>query len=73
MRVNVIIPVFNRLEHTRRVLEALRRQTLVNALTIVVINDGSTDGTAEYLKSQGDVVEIRGDGNLWWGEPSRKG
>ncbi|WP_064710838.1 glycosyltransferase family 2 protein [Rhizobium bangladeshense] len=73
MRVNVIIPVFNRLEHTRRVLEALRRQTLVDALTIVVINDGSTDGTAEYLKSQGDVVEIRGDGNLWWGGAIEEG
>ncbi|MBB4288558.1 GT2 family glycosyltransferase/carbonic anhydrase/acetyltransferase-like protein (isoleucine patch superfamily) [Rhizobium leguminosarum] len=67
MRVNVIIPVFNRLEDTRKVLEALRRQTLVDALTIVVVNDGSTDGTAEYLQAQGDVVEIRGDGNLWWG------
>ncbi|MBX4954778.1 glycosyltransferase family 2 protein [Rhizobium lentis] len=67
MRVNVIIPVFNRLEHTRKVLEALRRQTVSDALTIVIVNDGSTDGTAEYLQSQSDVIEIRGDGNLWWG------
>lgn len=72
MRVNVIIPVFNRLEHTRKVLEALRRQTIFDALTIVIVNDGSTDGTAGYLQSQSDVIEIRGDGNLWWGAPSRK-
>ncbi|MBY3135424.1 glycosyltransferase family 2 protein [Rhizobium laguerreae] len=73
MRVNVIIPVFNRLEHTRKVLEALRRQTLLPALTIVVVNDGSTDGTAEYLQSQSDVVEIRSDGNLWWGGAIEEG
>ncbi|ARM87132.1 glycosyltransferase/acetyltransferase domain-containing protein [Rhizobium sp. CIAT894] len=67
MRVNVIIPVFNRLEHTRKVLEALRSQTVFDALRIVVVNDGSTDGTAAYLQSQSDVIEIQGDGNLWWG------
>ncbi|MGO7162447.1 glycosyltransferase family 2 protein [Rhizobium johnstonii] len=73
MRVNVIIPVFNRLEHTRKVLEALRRQTIFDALTIVIVNDGSTDGTAGYLQSQSDVIEIRGDGNLWWGGAVEEG
>lgn len=73
MRVNVIIPVFNRLEHTRKVLEALRGQTISDALTIVIVNDGSTDGTAGYLQSQSDVVEIRGDGNLWWGGAIEEG
>jgi GT2 family glycosyltransferase len=73
MRVNVIIPVFNRLEHTRKVLEALRGQTLFDALTIVVVNDGSTDETAGYLQSQSDVIEIRGDGNLWWGGAVEEG
>ncbi|MBB2685496.1 UNVERIFIED_ORG: GT2 family glycosyltransferase [Rhizobium etli] len=73
MRVNVIIPVFNRLEHTRKVLEALRRQTISDALTIVIVNDGSTDGTAGYLQSQSDVIEIRGDGSLWWGGAIEEG
>lgn len=73
MRVNVIIPVFNRLEHTRKVLGALRGQTISDALTIVIVNDGSTDGTAGYLQSQSDVVEIRGDGNLWWGGAIEEG
>jgi GT2 family glycosyltransferase len=63
----VLIPVFNRLAHTERVVDALRRQTLASQLCIVIINDGSTDGTATYLAQQSDVVELRGDGNLWWG------
>ncbi|NEJ71502.1 glycosyltransferase [Rhizobium phaseoli] len=73
MRVNVIIPVFNRLEHTQKVLEALRSQTVCDAMTIVIVNDGSTDGTAKYLQSQSDVTEIRADGNLWWGGAIEEG
>jgi GT2 family glycosyltransferase len=73
MRVNVIIPVFNRLEHTQKVLEALRSQTVFDAMTIVIVNDGSTDGTAKYLQSQSDVTEIRADGNLWWGGAIEEG
>lgn len=67
MRIFVLIPVFNRVEHTRRVLEALYGQTLAQYLRIIVINDGSTDSTAEYLASQKDVIVLHGNGNLWWG------
>lgn len=66
MRVYVLIPVFNRLQHTRRVLECLRAQTCVGNMRIVVINDGSTDGTLEFLDSQSDVATLHGDGSLWW-------
>lgn len=67
MRVNVLIPVFNRLEHTRKVIAALRAQTVADNIRIVIIDDGSTDETAEFLAAQPDVTSIRGDGNLWWG------
>ncbi|RYE44959.1 MAG: glycosyltransferase family 2 protein [Hyphomicrobiales bacterium] len=67
MRVYVLIPVFNRLEHTQRVIAALRAQRLDGGVVIVVINDGSTDGTAEFLYAQPDVTTLTGDGNLWWG------
>ena len=67
MTVFVLIPVFNRLEHTKKVLKALRNQTLAKQLYIIVIDDGSTDGTREYLANQSDVTTLHGDGNLWWG------
>ena len=73
MTVFVLIPVFNRLHHTQRVIAALRNQTLAGNLCIVVINDGSTDGTAEYLQLQKDVVALCGDGDLWWGGAIQKG
>lgn len=67
VRIFVLIPVFNRLQHTRKVLDDLRRQTLATALRLVVIDDGSTDGTGDFLAGQQDVVTLKGDGNLWWG------
>ncbi len=67
MTIHVLVPVFNRLHHTKRLMEALRGQTIADRLNIIIINDGSTDGTSEYLRAQPDVVELSGDGNLWWG------
>lgn len=67
MTVHVLIPVFNRIEMTQAILEHLRVQDLDEAVTITVIDDGSTDGTAEFLRKQQDVRTLTGDGNLWWG------
>lgn len=67
MIVNVLIPVFNRLNHTQRVINALRAQTYLDCLNIIVIDDGSTDGTSEFLSKQADLTVIQGGGNLWWG------
>lgn len=67
MNIHVLIPVFNRLAHTQRVIVALRAQTLARDINIVVINDGSTDGTRDFLAAQTDVTTLEGDGSLWWG------
>lgn len=66
MKIFAIIPVHNRISHTRGVLEALRKQTIRERIAIIVVDDGSTDGTAEYLQEQRDVISLRGDGGLWW-------
>lgn len=65
MTVFAVIPVHNRLEETRHIIELLRGQVYQD-VRIVVTDDGSTDGTAEYLAAQADVVTLRGNGNLWW-------
>lgn len=67
MTIHIIVPVFNRLAMTRNVLANLRHQEADDALRIVVVNDGSTDGTAEFLASLDDIVVLTGNGNLWWG------
>ncbi len=67
MTVHALIPVFNRLPMTKVVIDCLRRQRLDEQLTLTFINDGSTDGTQEFLAAQTDVLILQGDGDLWWG------
>jgi glycosyltransferase involved in cell wall biosynthesis len=52
--VSVIIPTFNRLNLLRETVESVRRQTFRD-FEIIVVSDGSTDGTGEWLRSQPDL------------------
>lgn len=54
--LSVIVPTFNRVDRLRRVLTALSVQELEVDFEVVVVSDGSTDGTDEYLA--GDDVPI---------------
>lgn len=67
MTVHVLMPVFNRLELTKSMIGCLRDQVVQEQLNLVVVDDGSTDGTSEYLAKQPDVTVLKGDGSLWWG------
>jgi GT2 family glycosyltransferase len=64
--ISVVIPVHNRKNFTRKCLTALQSQTL-RADFIIVIDDGSTDGTGEMLQQEfPEVIVLFGDGNLFW-------
>ncbi len=67
MSVHVLMPVFNRLAMTQAMLACLRAQKVDESLSIVVIDEGSTGGTGEFLKTRAGVVVLRGGGSLWWG------
>lgn len=72
--VYCIIPCFNRIEAVKNCYKQLKEQTYED-IKIIIINDGSTDGTYEYLNSIEDKDShfITGDGNLWWGRSINKG
>jgi len=62
----IVIPVHNRKDFTRGCLISLKRQTLQN-FKVVVIDDGSTDGTGKMVREEfPDVILLKGGGNLWW-------
>lgn len=64
--VYAVVPVHNRWEQTRRCLENLAAQSHRN-LRIVLVDDGSTDGTAQFVRrDHPEVVIVEGDGTLWW-------
>jgi len=51
-RVSIVIPTFNRRERLARVLASLERQTAApDVFEVVVVDDGSSDGTSEWLPS----------------------
>jgi len=55
MKVSVVMPVYNAADTVLRALDSLRAQTL-QPLEIIVVNDGSTDGTLELLRRQHDIM-----------------
>lgn len=75
--VFILIPVHNRRETTLRGLAQIYQDPTVQQwpeLRVVVIDDGSTDGTAEAIQQAFPQVKIlTGDGNLWWTGAMRLG
>ena len=54
MLVSVVIPTYNRLPILKKCLQALESQILIDEIDdyeIVIVDDGSTDGTPDWIKS----------------------
>jgi GT2 family glycosyltransferase len=67
--IAVVVTCHNRVENTLRALERLFDQDGAHgALRIYLVDDGSTDGTAETVaRFYPEVRIIKGDGSLYWG------
>jgi GT2 family glycosyltransferase len=71
--VYVILPVHNRRAVTERFVDCLLAQTDRHWI-LVVIDDGSTDGTAAMVRDRvPDAVIVRGSGDWWWGGALQQG
>jgi GT2 family glycosyltransferase len=65
--IYILIPSYNRRDITLSCLKNLFKENTLNKYSIVVIDDGSTDGTANTIEIEcPTVVVLKGDGNLWW-------
>ncbi|EHP86406.1 glycosyl transferase family 2 [Geobacter metallireducens RCH3] len=61
--ISIVIPLYNQVAYTQLCVQSLRRAGL-NGVDVLLIDNGSTDGTAEYLKSCSDLRVIRNRENL---------
>jgi GT2 family glycosyltransferase/glycosyltransferase involved in cell wall biosynthesis len=61
---SIVIPVFNKAELTLRCLEALAAHTPEHLYEVILVDNASTDGTAELLAGLGgDVAVVTNDEN----------
>ncbi len=51
---SVVIPTYNRLPILQKCLQAMEAQNFTQPYEIVVVDDGSTDGTVEFLRKHTD-------------------
>ncbi len=63
MDISIIIPVFNKLEYTKLCLMSLQH-SCPETNKIIVIDNGSSDGTIEYLRGLEGISVIRNETNL---------
>lgn len=56
--VLAVVVTYNRLSDLKDCIQALKSQTKANEFDIFVVNNGSTDGTAEYLESENGIQFI---------------
>ena len=62
----MVVPIHNGIDQTRRLLDSLRSSSYAN-LEAIVVDDGSTDGSAEILAQEyPEVVIVPGSGSMWW-------
>lgn len=57
-RVSVIVPVFNRPHYVREAIESALGQDCPGGLEVVVVDDGSTDGTPDVLRAFGGAIRV---------------
>ncbi|SEA87181.1 Glycosyltransferase involved in cell wall bisynthesis [Flavobacterium gillisiae] len=61
--VSVIIPMYNAQDSIIRCLESVIKQTYHGAMEIIIINDGSTDGSAalvdDIIKNNNSLIDIQ--------------
>ncbi|MEN8229369.1 MAG: glycosyltransferase family 2 protein [Bacteroidota bacterium] len=70
--IAILIPVFNHIAFTRKCIQKLDQLLAHRSFNncnyrVIVIDDGSTDGTSEWLNERHpEVVVLQGNGELWW-------
>ena len=70
MTIFIVLPVHNRIDMTLEFLESLEGQDINDSIEVVIVDDGSTDGTTHRINERPNrfpIHTLNGNGKLWWG------
>jgi GT2 family glycosyltransferase len=69
----ILLPVHNRKEITQRIIGCLQQQTFQD-FHLILIDDGSADGTADMVRERiSSLTILQGRGDWWWGGSLHQG
>jgi GT2 family glycosyltransferase len=71
--ITIIILTWNGLEYTRRCIESIRAHTHDIVYHLLVVDNGSSDGTLEWLRSQPEIRVIANERNLGFARGNNQG
>ena len=71
MKLSVITLTLNKLEYTKNFIESLKKYT--KDFELIIVDNGSTDGTVEYIKSMPDIKLIQNAENNGFSKGNNQG
>lgn len=71
MKLSIITLTYNHLDYTKKFIESLAKYT--KEYELIIVDNGSTDGTREYLKSLHNVKLILNDENMGFSKGNNQG
>ena len=71
MKLSVITLTLNKLEYTKNFIESLKKYT--KDFELIIVDNGSTDGTVEYIKSMPDIKLIQNTENKGFSAGNNQG
>jgi len=72
-KVSIIIPLFNKLEYTQKCLAAMKKNTPEGLYELIIINNGSADGTAAFLQTLAGTRIITNNENAGFAKACNQG
>lgn len=58
IRVSIVIPVFNKAEHTINCLNSLLNEIDLHETEVIIVDNASTDDTSQLLSQLGDFIRV---------------
>lgn len=71
VKLSIITLTYNKLEYTKKYVESLYKYT--NDFELIIVDNGSTDGTVEFLKTLPDIKLILNDENKGFSKGNNQG